>query len=138
MTSDMNATMGLPQPACPLCRRGMVVVKSAKGGAPFLGCTNFPVCKHAVSLLHKKPTKPVVANELNVLLPDLGRTALRGIPLKDGGRLSQQLDDDRSRPYINDDHKDLREYPRRRSTFERMVDWLEMSQYEFDPDIGDR
>ena len=129
--SDMNSTYGLPQPACPLCRRGMVVVKSAKGGASFLGCTNFPACKHAVSLLHKKPTKLQPANELEFLLPDLGRTALRGIPLKDGGRLSDSLADERPLPFV-------REPPRRRSTFEQMVDWADISQSEFDPDIGDR
>lgn len=35
--------------ACPLCKKGWLLVKSSNTGGHFVGCSNFPDCKHSQS-----------------------------------------------------------------------------------------
>lgn len=40
--------------ACPDCKNGHLVIKKSKKGTSFLGCTNFPKCRHVESLPENK------------------------------------------------------------------------------------
>ncbi|ABO55125.1 DNA topoisomerase 3 [Burkholderia vietnamiensis] len=47
--------------ACPECKTGKMVVRQARSGPsagkPFLGCTNYPRCKHAERMPEKEPAR---------------------------------------------------------------------------------